>query len=135
VQGRCCSQGVAIILDRDGSLFQPDKVKGDAYKLLYPFLAKGTWQPHTTTSTESIPVSLTGLRSRGALEASWTGLSKLLYCGKTPLDHDADKVRPRWGYPAQLPLLTPAQLEELKAAQQLLVRHGEDLVEMGLLAP
>jgi len=107
--------------------------------LLAPFLAEGYWQPGDRKGAASIdktPISLSKLRSFGALAPDAKGLQKLLECGTNPYQyHRADNIRPRWGYVAKLNQNTPDAIEELKKAQGFLIELGDAMVELKMLAP
>lgn len=107
--------------------------------VLAPFLADGYWQPGDKNGAKGIdktPVSLSRLRSYGALTPDTKGLQKLLECGTNrPHYGKADAVRPRWSYDPRLNRNTPEAIEELKKAQAFLNELGETLVELKMLAP
>lgn len=107
--------------------------------LLAPFLAQGYWQPGDKKGAASIdktPISLSKLRSFGALAPDAKGLQKLLECGTNRYHyHRADTIRPRWGYDPKLNQNGPDAIEELKKAQSLLNELGEAMVELNMLAP
>lgn len=105
---------------------------------LAPFTTKGYWQPGVARgkAIDLIPVSLSKLRSIGALSPGADGLQKLLTCGTNEYHKKGhDHVRPRWPYPPLVRDLKPEQLEELKKAQGYLIELGDVLVEKGLLSP
>lgn len=107
--------------------------------VLAPFLADGYWQPGDKNGAKGIdktPVSLSKLRSYGALTPDTKGLQKLLECGTNRYHYGkADTVRPRWSYDPRLNKNTPEAIEELKRAQAFLNELGETMVELKMLAP
>lgn len=105
--------------------------------LLEPFTADGYWQPgeNAAQSTDKKPVSLSRLKSYGALQDSPDGLQKLLTAGTRPYHRAADdKVRPRWPWPTRVADLKPEQLEQLKQAQKYLREIDTVLVELNMLS-
>lgn len=101
--------------------------------LLAPFLAKGYSQPGRKKPTsEYKPVSLTGLRSIGALNSDIDGLSELL---KEGFLKRRDRERPRWGFEtSKIKFLPHEQREQLLKAQKLLIELGPVLVDLGMLS-
>lgn len=114
-------------------LAQSSEVKS----LLAPFTAEGYWQPGVEVgqSTDKKPVSLSKLRSFGALQDSPEGLQQLLTAGTGPYHRDLeDKVRPRWPWPSLMNALKPDQLDQLKKAQKCLRDLDTTLVELKMLS-
>lgn len=107
--------------------------------VLAPFLAEGYWQPGDKNGAKGIdkkPISLSRLRSYGALAPDAKGLQKLLECGTNRYHYGkADLVRPRWSYDPRLNKNTPEAIEEMKKAQAFLNELGDALVELKMLAP
>ena len=109
----------------------------DVKAILSPLTAPGYYQPGVKAgeSTDKIPISLSKLRSYGALQDSPEGLQKLLTVGTQPYwAYPEDKVRPRWPWPPKLSNLKPDQLEQLKQAQKYLREIDTVLVELKMLS-
>ncbi|MBI1827252.1 MAG: hypothetical protein HY287_03620 [Planctomycetes bacterium] len=110
-------------------------------RVLAPFTTSGVWQPgQRTPNLEKTPVSLNALRAFGALQLNDSGLKKLWYCGNAKarfgtMRVSEDTMRPRWGYGPVFEKLSPAELRELRQAQQYLIDLGDVLVELKMLAP
>lgn len=125
----------AVEREQRAKLAQNDEVK----RLLAPFISPGLWQPNKKPgqSVDMAPVSYSGLQMMGALEPTGDGLQRLLTAATKPPETRSshDKIRPRWGYPIKVKVLTPDQLEEIKKAQQYLRELGPTMVELKMLSP
>lgn len=102
------------------------------------FFAVGAKQPREIQGTflalemtaEPGPVSLTRLKTLGALDEGVEGLRRLNWIAA-----DWQSERPRWSYPLNPAEWSPEALAFIRRSQALLVELGPALVEEGLLAP
>lgn len=95
--------------------------------VLAPFLGKGYLQPKSGKGIDAVPVSLSELRSIGALDADKKGLDALVKFANNPRND-----RPHWG--GYRDLRIPAeQLEKVKEGQGFLIDLGDALVAEGML--
>lgn len=97
---------------------------------LAPFTTPGYWQLNTF-SLDKKPMSFSKIQGTGALEATQKGGATMALIVST----SADKVRPRWNVNPHLYTKSPAAIEKIREAQQLLIELGPILVEMGKLEP
>ena len=99
---------------------------------LAPFLTPGHWTPAGMTY-EKKPHSYNMLVRRGALEQTIDGMQSLMDIAYDP----ADKERPRWRFGGSIRYWRnkPSAVEEVKAAQTLLIELGEVMVEAKMLEP
>ena len=97
---------------------------------LAPFITPGYYQIDTMTP-DLKPLSYTKITNAGALNGDVRGLTALLKIAWTSVD----RARPRWKMNPQLFMRHPAEVEQIKHAQQLLIELGPVLVEMGKLQP
>lgn len=119
---------------------------------LKPFLAEGLWQPGDRELNARIdrkPMSLSALRSVGALNPDVQGLQALLAVANTVGSDRAgmegvlieakryrhmDTDRPKWSYNREWTKLTSEQVQEVRRIQSLLIELGEVMAEEGMLA-
>lgn len=98
------------------------------------FFTPGILQPHgggVRNEPEKKPISLTGLRALGALNATHEGLQALY----SVVCHVQDTDRPRWGSETNIEYIQKAEYQRLVKAQDYLSRLGDTLVELGKLSP
>lgn len=101
--------------------------------LLAPFTTPGYYQPRPNGAVieiELVPMSLSRLRSFGALEPTNHGIFQLLEVGT----FKGDKARPRWPYMKRIEMLSPHDLEQVKLTQKYLIELGDALVEEKMLS-
>jgi chromosome segregation ATPase len=111
--------------------------------MLSPFLSDGYRQPQSSRSmlatSELTPISYSALIRYGALEDNATGLGILFEYGQANDRYRfGSNDRPVGTFPQKGPqpdIVSPAVLQQLKAVQSFLRRHGESLVQAKLLAP
>lgn len=102
------------------------------------FLAEGAKQPKDIQGTflafeptvEPGPVSLTRLKTLGALDEGMEGLRRLNWIAS-----DWQSDRPRWGHPLNPSEWSPEARAFIRESQKLLRELGPVLVEEGRLAP
>ncbi|MBI3411395.1 MAG: hypothetical protein HY040_23965 [Planctomycetes bacterium] len=113
--------------ERKVALAKSPEVQG----ILKPFTTPGYHVRGQGNSYDRKPVSLTVLRSAGALDKTAEGIQKLLEFGVD----NVDKERPRFGYPISWNALNQQQKDDLKKIQGYLIDLGDVMVELGMLAP
>lgn len=100
---------------------------------LAPFFASGFWQPGEARAkaTEATPISLSRLRSYGALNRDDRGLNLLATVATTGRNE-----RPKWdkAYSTSMSRSKTLVRTELLERQKLLIDYGEIFVELGYLA-
>ena len=115
----------------------------DIRRFLSPFINSGHLQPKvgankwtTERTIDSKPVSLSRLKASGALDKTLEGLERLFIFGggKNPGLHNR---RPLGDFPeySSEKLRKPDIQASVERAQDLLIKHGDALVEMKLLSP
>ncbi len=127
-------------LEADKTLDKQRCEDPEVKRLLAPFLAHGKYQPgmnkEEMLTADSKAISLSRLRSYGALEPGPTGIQKLLEVATNkPLQRPIDTIRTRWGFKPRLRDNSPESVDEIKKAQQLLNELGPTMVELGMLQP
>lgn len=127
-------------LEADKTLDRQRCEDPEVKRLLAPFLAHGKYQPGMNKEemlvADSTAISLSRLRSYGALEPTPNGIQKLLEVGTNkPLQRPIDTMRVRWGYKPRLRDNTPESADEIRKAQSLLNELGPTLVDLGMLSP
>jgi hypothetical protein len=101
-------------------------------RALIPFISRGYYQPDGRRTTEALPMSYTKLAAVGALKPEQEGIRMLLATAANSND------RPRGMFPTVAGGAVEWSLIDMKAvsrAQQLLILHGQAMVENGLLSP
>jgi len=99
--------------------------------LLRPFITPGYWQPNRPRrGYERSGISLTHIMQKKCLVRSPNGLKQLLALGRNP----ANKERRPWPFPKDISKLSPEQNEQLRQAQEYLIKLGPTLVDLGYLA-
>jgi len=97
-----------------------------------PFTTPGFMRANQRGETyEKKALSLSAIRSIGALEPTMQGVKKLYRLATTK----KDKVRPRWGKARRWKNLNQSTKENAKQAQKYLIDLGEAMVELGMLTP
>ncbi len=113
-------------------------------RLLTPFTAKGVWQPGDRAGQPWIrdraPVSLSALKTFGALDPTERGLRALWIAGNVRNDAWAnhkhpDTERPKWGFTGGQRLLSQDDWQQLRHIQDMLNELGDTMVELGMLSP
>lgn len=115
----------------------------DVRKHLSPFITPGYLQPkagsnpwNTERTVDAQPVSLSRLKQAGALDRTIKGLERLYIFGggKNP---GLRNSRPLGGFPEYFAeqLHKPQVRGPVERAQELLIQHGQALVEQQLLLP
>lgn len=127
-------------LEADKTLDKQRCEDPEVKRLLAPFLAHGKYQPgmnkEEMLTADSKAISLSRLRSYGAMEPTPTGIQKLLEVATSkPLQRPIDTMRVRWGHKPRLRDNSPESVDEMKKAQQLLIELGPTMVELGMLQP
>jgi hypothetical protein len=104
------------------------KIRGQ----LMPFTTPGNMRLPGMFRAQKAPISLSQLRSFGALEPTIAGLERLVEVASTP----QDAVRPRWKFKIKSGIWQRKANEVAQAAsvQQLFIDLGPDFVAAGLLA-
>lgn len=106
-------------------------------RYLAAFLAEGYAQPiqrgNMRVTAEKGPMSLSALRSAGALQEDASGLTRLMY-----IVDQQNNDRPRGGFPpyaGNVPggLISQKDVPFVKTAQGYLIKYGDLLVEKGML--
>ncbi len=128
-------------LARQARLLKFEPIRVEALRLLSPFITPAYSQPgsdaHNWVQTqEKKPVSRQALERLGALEPTLRGLETLSKLGGQQW-HNPETRRP-WGSfptPDNAALTRPRDIETVKRAQQLLIEHGQTLIDEGLLSP
>ena len=104
--------------------------------LLAPFLANAITQPAAGNPISKggpmKPTSLGALRGSGALEDSNEGLDFLFRVGGHPANERTKGSFPT--FVSQRPLAAGAERDQVRKAQQLLIKYGELMVRDGLLS-
>lgn len=107
----------------------------DVERYLIPFITKGYSQPtgsgNVQTETNG-PMSYSKIQALGALKGTPTGMDMLMRCATVKNDREPG------GFPAYVGGsygLDLADKDFLRRVQELLTKHGDLLVEKGLLAP
>lgn len=119
--------------------FEPDRA--EVLRLLKPFISPDYMQLGRTTgdwvkSPESKPLSWSSIERLEALEPTQIGLDALVSIA-TQYGRDPKRRRPLGSFPIRDGSMISHRLEieSTKRAQQLLKKHGETLIEEGLLTP
>lgn len=105
----------------------------DVQTLLAPFIRKSYWQPNNRMKQgyERSGMSYSGIKGARALNPTPQGLQNLLTLGTNPKNKD----RGPWPWPRRIGFLrSEEQREDLRQAQDYLIRLGPTLVELGHLA-
>jgi hypothetical protein len=104
-------------------------------RVLVPFVTKGYMQPgipQDVRTTEALPMSHSKLIARGALKPTQEGIRALLSIASNSNDRDRGAFPVVAGGAVEWSLV---DMPYVSRAQQLLIRHGQAMVESGLLSP
>ena len=119
--------------------YEPDKA--EIQRLLSPFISPaysklGEYNHIFLKTVDAVPLSYRDLERLGALEPTIKGLTSLAVIGSAKRQYESDG-RPMGAFPMwnEFTFEIPRELEKVKRAQQLLLKHGEYLIEAGLLLP
>jgi len=99
---------------------------------LLPFTTPGNMRLPGMFRVQKAPISLSQLKSFGALEPDMAGLVRLVDVAATP----QDAVRPRWKFKMKKGVWQrkPSEIAQARTVQQLFIDFGPDFVATGLLA-
>ncbi len=114
--------------------------KAEIQRLLSPFVSPdysklGEYNHIFLKTADAVPLSYRDLERLGALEPTIKGLTSLAEIGSAPMSYDTH--RPMGAFPMwnEFTFENAKELEKVKRAQQLLIKHGEYMIEAGLLLP
>lgn len=116
--------------------------KGEIESLLKPFITPGRLQIGDYLSIwleadTAAPLSYSKILHCGGLSEDAKGLKSLALIGTSSISTHGSKARPLGSFPPydEWVLDRPNDKARILRAQQLLIKHGHYLVELGLLAP